>query len=327
MSGIGESRTELLNWLNELLQLNYRKVEECGTGAAYCQIMDSIYGDIPMPRVKFTATAEYEYQTNYKILQSCFQRHRIEKTVYVDKLIKCKFQDNLEFLQWIKKFWVQNKDESPYDAQARRKYRPPTGNGSTTGSTPGVVKRKTSTVTGSNLSSNTYNSNYSSSGNLRDNSIRSASYGGVRKASNEQLLALQAELSQSHSKVTSLNKEITTYREAMDIMERERDFYFGKLRDIEILVQSTQDLIKEGVYNTTTGSDTNELNKFLGKVQHILYATEEGFEVNNVQHDSNGQHTKELNIRNTHVINEDISNKTSITSQPTDNLIIDEETF
>lgn len=41
---MGESRTELIAWVNELLQLNYTKVEQCGTGGAYCQIIDSIYG-------------------------------------------------------------------------------------------------------------------------------------------------------------------------------------------------------------------------------------------------------------------------------------------
>jgi hypothetical protein len=29
---MGESRTELLTWLNDLLQLNYTKIEQCGTG-------------------------------------------------------------------------------------------------------------------------------------------------------------------------------------------------------------------------------------------------------------------------------------------------------
>jgi hypothetical protein len=38
------SRSDLLAWLNELLQLNYTKIEQCGTGGAYCQILDSIYG-------------------------------------------------------------------------------------------------------------------------------------------------------------------------------------------------------------------------------------------------------------------------------------------
>lgn len=40
---MGESRSELLAWLNELLQVNYTRIEQCGTGAVYCQILDSIY--------------------------------------------------------------------------------------------------------------------------------------------------------------------------------------------------------------------------------------------------------------------------------------------
>jgi RP/EB family microtubule-associated protein len=36
--------------LNDLLQLNYTKVEQCGAGGAYLQVLDSIYGDIPMAR-------------------------------------------------------------------------------------------------------------------------------------------------------------------------------------------------------------------------------------------------------------------------------------
>lgn len=31
---MGESRTELLAWINDLLQLNYTKVEQAGTGMA-----------------------------------------------------------------------------------------------------------------------------------------------------------------------------------------------------------------------------------------------------------------------------------------------------
>jgi hypothetical protein len=33
----------LLKWLNELLELNYTKVEQCCTGAAHCQILDIIW--------------------------------------------------------------------------------------------------------------------------------------------------------------------------------------------------------------------------------------------------------------------------------------------
>ena len=91
------SRTELLQWLNDLLALNYTKVEQCGSGAAYCQIIDSIYGahiaclpraapmlsittgDLPMARVKMNAKHEYEFIANFKILQNTFRAHKVEK--------------------------------------------------------------------------------------------------------------------------------------------------------------------------------------------------------------------------------------------------------
>jgi RP/EB family microtubule-associated protein len=88
----GASRTELLQWLNELLQLNYTKVEQCGAGGAYLQVLDSIYGDIPMARVKMNAKQEYEYLANYKILQAVFKAKKIDKPVLVEKLVKCKMQ-------------------------------------------------------------------------------------------------------------------------------------------------------------------------------------------------------------------------------------------
>ena len=97
---MSESRTELIAWINELLQLNYTKVEQCGTGGAYCQIMDSIYselrssleprylcwmliphlsGDVPMARVKMNAKHEYEFISNFKILQNVFKAKKVEK--------------------------------------------------------------------------------------------------------------------------------------------------------------------------------------------------------------------------------------------------------
>lgn len=57
---MGESRSELLAWLNELLALNYTKVEQCGSGFAYAQIIDSIYGNVPMSKLNPSAKQEYE---------------------------------------------------------------------------------------------------------------------------------------------------------------------------------------------------------------------------------------------------------------------------
>ncbi|CAH02437.1 microtubule-binding protein BIM1 [Kluyveromyces lactis] len=252
MAGIGESRSELLSWLNDLLKLDYTKVEQCGTGAAYCQIMDSIYGDLPMNRVNFCAGSEYEYFTNYKILQSCFTKHKIEKSVLVERLVKCRFQDNLEFLQWIKKFWTQHKDESEYDAEVRRKGRAGPSN-------PSAVSGNKRPVSSSTASKPPIR-------HIRSNVIQN----NIRKSSNEQLLSLQTELSETRNQLSELEKECSQYKELNTAYLKERDFYFGKLRDIEIIAQSTQDLCDEGVYE-----NDKELRPFLNRIQQILYATEE----------------------------------------------------
>ena len=36
---MSESRTELIAWLNDLLKLNYTKVEQCGTGNSWKKII------------------------------------------------------------------------------------------------------------------------------------------------------------------------------------------------------------------------------------------------------------------------------------------------
>lgn len=40
----GESRSELVAWINATTGLGLAKIEQCGTGAALCQIMDTLFG-------------------------------------------------------------------------------------------------------------------------------------------------------------------------------------------------------------------------------------------------------------------------------------------
>jgi len=71
--------------------------------------------------------------------------------------------------------------------------------------------------------------------------------------------------SQSTSMVIELNKQVEELKVTVDGLEKERDFYFGKLRDIEILVQQQLDVEPD--------------NQLLKEIQTILYSTEDGFEV------------------------------------------------
>ena len=59
---------------------------------------------------------------------------RVDKVVPVDKLMKCKFQDNLEFMQWVKRYWDQNFPGGAYDPLARRKGKAGVGAGAGAGS-------------------------------------------------------------------------------------------------------------------------------------------------------------------------------------------------
>ncbi|KAJ2347050.1 microtubule integrity protein mal3, partial [Coemansia sp. RSA 2673] len=99
------SRNDLISWVNDLLRTNYTKVEQLGSGAAYCQIIDSVYGDVRLERVKFNANQEYEFAENFKILQNAMTKHKVDKPIDPPRLMKCRFQDNFEFLQWLKRFW------------------------------------------------------------------------------------------------------------------------------------------------------------------------------------------------------------------------------
>lgn len=49
---------------------------------------------------------------------------RTEQIIPIDKLIKGRFQDNFEFLQWFKKFFDANYNGQDYDAMAARENLP-----------------------------------------------------------------------------------------------------------------------------------------------------------------------------------------------------------
>lgn len=68
--------------------------------------------------------------------------------------------------------------------------------------------------------------------------------------------------------VSALTRTVAELRITVDEMQRERDFYFNKLRDIEMIVQ-------EGQEGRISG-DAQSVTKRIGD---ILYATEEGFEL------------------------------------------------
>ncbi|KAH9523514.1 Microtubule-associated protein RP/EB member 1 [Bulinus truncatus] len=115
------SRHDMLAWINDTLQTSYTKIEELCSGAAYCQFMDLLFpGSVILKKVKFNTKLEHEYIQNFKQLQACFQKLGVDKIVPVEKLVKGKFQDNFEFVQWFKRFFDANYGGQEYDPVSAR---------------------------------------------------------------------------------------------------------------------------------------------------------------------------------------------------------------
>ncbi|XP_061126991.1 microtubule-associated protein RP/EB family member 3-like isoform X2 [Syngnathus typhle] len=227
------SRHDMLAWVNDSLQLTYTKIEQLGSGVAYCQFMDMLFpGCILLKKVKFNAKLEHEYIHNFKVLQASFKRMSVDKIIPVERLVKGKFQDNFEFLQWFKKFFDANYDGKEYDPLLLRQGlegTPPPPNAGPIRTSPTAPKIVPPPQRQINAPAARRNPAVTRNG--------------------------------GDSELLELNQQLLDMKLILGGLEKERDFYFGKLRDIELICQDG-------------GSD---INPVLNKILDILYATEEGF--------------------------------------------------
>ncbi|KAK2387637.1 Microtubule-associated protein RP/EB member 1B [Trifolium repens] len=214
-------RNEILTWINNRLQLNLSRIEEAASGAVQCQMLDMTYpGVVPMHKVNFDAKSEYDMIQNYKVLQEVFNKLKIEKHIEVTRLVKGRPLDNLEFLQWLKRYCdsvnggIMNENYNPVERRVK---------GGKDRNIKGLRSSKS-------LQSNAMNNSGSGDGlNLHRTSgpKHSRSSGGSDEAN-------------SSAEIQALSKQVTDLKLSVDLLEKERDFYFSKLRDIEILCQTSE---------------------------------------------------------------------------------------
>ena len=137
-------------------------------------------------------------------------------------------QDNLEFLQWVKKYWDQHYPGGEYDSVGRRK---------ASGAVGGAP------------------------------ASRAPSAGSARRGVTPTTGAVRPRVAAAPSSAATaaLHQEIATQKEAIAGLEKERDFYFAKLRDIELLLQSAIEADPEL---------EKEEDTLVKHIQGILYSTE-----------------------------------------------------
>lgn len=186
-------------------------------------------------------------------------------------------QDNLEFLQWIKKFWDQNYPGHEYDPEGRRRGQgvaPPPIHGSTartTASAAAASAQRRAPVT-------TTAPARTRPAPAVGTTARVARTAGATAASRNNVAHSQ-EPDVPDEAIMTLTTQMDDLKVSLDSLERERDFYFNKLRDIELMVQERLALIEppnDGEESLEAGGPEEVLLK---QIQAVLYSTEEGFEV------------------------------------------------
>jgi len=147
-------------------------------------------------------------------------------------------QDNLEFLQWTKRHWDQYYPGGDYDAVTRRK---------ASGAAPNAAPASNSRTSGAGTASG------------------AARRGTTPTTSNAGRPRIGAGAGGGGPGAGALAQENATLKEAITGLEKERDFYFSKLRDIELLLQTAVEADPE------IEKDEDGLVKH---IQAILYSTE-----------------------------------------------------
>ncbi|KAK8812277.1 hypothetical protein WA158_007511 [Blastocystis sp. Blastoise] len=253
------SRKDILNWINDFLKVNLQKIEDTANGAYACQILDAIYpNSIPMSKVDFSCREDYEFLKNYKLLQSCFTKNGVTKLIDVEKLIRGKYQDNFEFMQWMKWFFDSHYTGGDYDAIGRRS-RSKGGNevtaknikGTTAkvGMTSSTVRHTTMPYKPTERSHVTPNTSYDGTPKItrvrespRSTLSSSRSIHDTRSASAQDTtnMKLIEELQQKNEELTKqledMKKLLADEQVNGENLTNERDFYYIKLRDIESFI-------------------------------------------------------------------------------------------
>jgi len=235
-----KGKRELLGWISSFLEMDIPKVELLASGAHYCQMLDALYpGSVKMSKVNFGAYLEETYVQNWKLVQIAFGKQNIQKIIPVQRLVKARFQDNLEFLQWFHQFFVQSyRGSQKYNPAERRKR--------CKGSKQRLGRKNkrprcSEELTASRKYKNKENQRPAANFKINANTDRKISNrfsNGIPKAcTNEKLRSQFDKLTEEK---VALKKELDRIASTAKAIESERDFYFQVLLKVETMCKESE---------------------------------------------------------------------------------------
>ena len=287
------SQSELLAWLNSTLALKLEKIEDTCSGAVACQLFDALHGPgtINMKRVDFNVKSDYEFVQNYKELQKGFVKHRVDRAFHVAQLSKGKRQDNMEFMQWMYGYWGETVANGGgmvegYDAVGRRERLCKTGDWkkfSTGVSGPVRVAGTAATAARSQAEPAPLVPLVPSapSAPSAKKSVALGTKHAVSAVATTGSAGIKAHhggvdpelLEKERQEKASLLSEVTELKLKIDTAERERDFYFDKLRQIEIMCQAPEladEKVLRVVESVLYAADAEEARKIMVEAEGTL---------------------------------------------------------
>lgn len=260
--GFFVGKGELLAWINGTLGLRLASIEETGSGAVACQLMDALHpGQVPLKKVDFNAKNDYERIANYKVLQDVFTKLHIDKHIEVQKLIKGKPLDNIEFMQWMKMYFDQRGGVEGYEGETRRALCKTGDYKSAAPSGAGAARKPAAARPGALRT-----------GPVPNGGIPAANYANA-KPFNKKLGTGGSDRSDGAS--AELAQQVETWKAKAISVEKEKEFYYSKLRSIEVLCQlaEVQLLMEEAGAHELASANPTFGAQILKRIEGILYAS------------------------------------------------------
>jgi len=126
MDGAPLRASELLAWLNDLVDTDYGHVESCCDGVAYLQIFDAALGPgkVALDKCNFQPRGADDYVHNLALLSETLRRNGVSRVVAVERLAQGQLADHLEMLRWCYEFvagYAGGMSGARYNGHERRK--------------------------------------------------------------------------------------------------------------------------------------------------------------------------------------------------------------